>query len=85
MYCIVQTFMLWYQYYGNRETNITQCSQKLSDCKSTRIVTYSNISKVFLLLIHFDFNFLSSGSEDLLLPVKIKGHFRFHSIHCVNV
>ena len=83
MYFIIQIFMLWYQYYGNRETNITQCSQKLSDCKSTRIVTYSNISKVFLLLIHFDF--LSSGSEDLLLPVKIKGHFWFHSIHCVNV
>ena len=55
MYFIVQTFMLWYQYYGNRETNITQCSQKLCDCKSTRIITYSNISNIFLLLIHFDF------------------------------
>ena len=30
MYFIVQTFILWYQYYGNRETNITQCSQKLA-------------------------------------------------------
>ena len=62
--------MLWYQYYGNRETNITQYSQKLCDCKSTRIITYSNILNVFLYII-----FLSSGSEDLLLPVKIKGHF----------
>ena len=61
MYFIVQTFMLWYQYYGNRESNITQCSQKRGDCKATRIVTYSN-------------NFCS-GSEDLLLHVKIKGNF----------
>ena len=49
VYFIVQTFMLWYQYYGNRETNITQCSSKLCDCKSTRIITYSNISNIFLL------------------------------------
>ena len=55
------------------ETNITQCSQKLCDCKSTRIITYSNILNVFLYILIF--NFLSSGSEDLLLPVKIKGHF----------
>ena len=73
MYFIVQTFMLWYPYYGNRETNITQCSQKLCDCKSTRIITYSNILNVFLYILIF--NFLSSGSEDLLLPVKIKRHF----------
>ena len=32
--------------------------KNFGDCKSTRII----------------FNFLSSGSEDLLLPVKIKGH-----------
>ena len=55
VYFIVQTFMLWYQYYGNRETNITQCSPQLCDCKSTRIITYSNISNIFLLLIYFDF------------------------------